>query len=882
MVQRFVGFALLAFAAVAPSAYAIEVNVSGNSVSVSDSGSQANMVSITRTGDTITVRDTAVPPTESNAACMTSPDDPSAVVCTVPNAILASVYLGGGANTLTMAGIGSDYVYGGDEVDEITGSEFRDVILGGGGNDRIDGGDGPDQIDGGAGDDELEGGAGNDFFWNNSGADVFKDTPGGSDSVSYVTNTADAAGVEITLDGVANDGNLNEDGGRDNVAAGIEHVQGSNFADEIQGGPGADSLSGAAGNDTLVGNGGADSFNGAEGDDRIDARDGVADADIDCDNSMGTLGTADVAILDASDPQPRNCETVDRAAGGGGSTGTGGTGTGAGTGGTGTGAGTGTGGTGTGGGRGGTGTTAPEVIATDETTERSRMPNVVGKEIDRARQAVLAKVLGVDLDVVFQKGCGEKKDLEVLRQRPAAGSWLTTYEGSDVPIRLYVCVAQRTFLAQCTLDGLRSDLKELPKRQDAEVALAITRKFAKCKVDYDIKLAKQAEEAKVALAAQRAAEAKNKRRADLRVGLSCPVKPAEQDLRMPITQGYMPDPTSQLGLHAIDESAAGLGFTLPVTQAPYNSYVDMRAYHRNLGPVEATVYIDAEGVGIEQGGFGGTPRSVKLKDGYARVKFVPRRPGKIKLCAVLETGDDKVLTYAVEIRVVAVKVGDVWPTVGGRRLQKTRDGWKDISDQPVARAAGLAEAWEWLKSLFAGTSRTVNQADREQTVGPAKARKAGSKVSLGQVTLDGTLDSNPVPPAIEMGTCGAQAEGLLKLIKCPVVVTKDGSALVGMSTTGEKTLALGAAGVVNYDGAKVVKNGEAKLIGADGGSLIGADGGSLIGADGGSLIGADGGSLIGADGGSAIGPAPNGLIGADGGTLVGADGASLIGADGGT
>ena len=129
----------------------------------------------------------------------------------------------------------------------------------------------------------------------------------------------------------------------------------------------------------------------------------------------------------------------------------------------------------------------------------------------------------------------------------------------------------------------------------------------------------------------------------------------------------------------------------------------------SLHLVDATVYIDAEGVGIEQGNPGGTPRSAKLAKGYARLKFTPSKPGKIRLCAVLETGDDQVLTGALEIRVVPVKLGEVWETVYARRIKKVEGGWKDVSDDPVARAAGLNEIWDWVLNLFGRSSRTVNQ-----------------------------------------------------------------------------------------------------------------------------------------------------------------------------
>ena len=115
----------------------------------------------------------------------------------------------------------------------------------------------------------------------------------------------------------------------------------------------------------------------------------MADTEIDCG------ADTDVAILDASDPTTIDCETSDR----GTATTPPPTGTTNPDPGTSAGAGTGT---------GTSSANAVAVLATGDTTEKTKMPDVVGKEVDAARAAVLAKVAGVDLDVVFQKGCGQQ------------------------------------------------------------------------------------------------------------------------------------------------------------------------------------------------------------------------------------------------------------------------------------------------------------------------------------------------------------------------------------------------------------------------------------------------------------------------------------------
>ena len=852
--------ALIAACLLAPAAQAAEVQADSERVLITDSAPETNVISVTVSGPDVHVSASSGALTAGSGCSAGTP-----IVCAGAAGLFLDALLDAGDDVLTWDGVKGRNVYGGTGDDTLTGGALDDFAYGQEGADELNGGggvdrlEGDDQSDATGGNDELDGGAGDDLLIGWRGADLMRDTGGGNDTVTYFF-AGDPNGVEVTLDGAANDGNVNEDaGGTDNVGAGIEHVQGTEFADELQGGDGNDSLNGFGGNDLLVGNGGEDEFIGASGDDRIEARDGRPD-DVDCDNSMGTQGAADVAVVDASETGIRNCETVNAPAPARND--------------------------------GGTTTTTPPppatttatppaggtspfavtTIASESTVQRSRMPAVVGRKLDPARAAVLRVTAGVDLDVVFQRSCRESQDLEVTRQRPAAGTALQTFEGSDVPVRLYVCLAERDFLRDCDLSGIRSDLKELPRRQDAEPGLVILRRVSKCKVDYDIRLAKAAEEAQLAMTAQRDADAKRKRAAEIKAGLSCPVAPAEQHLRIGLTEGYNPERSSAVlfGLHS---SGGPNGWKLPSNpQGQFRSFVDLQLFERGFRlNVEATIFIDAEGVGIEQqqGTARGsaTPQRVTTRGGYARINFSPRRAGTIRLCAVIETGDDEVVSAGVAIDVVGpLKVGDRWETIGGRTLELRPGGPAEIEPPAVARAANLGQVWDWLVGLFSGRSRTVNAAQREGTVKLAKVRKVSSSWAAAQVTLDGSLESDPQPPRLEQGTCiTGDGKGLVSRLTCPVLNTTNNAALLGMSTTGARIVAAGAGNVI-----------------APGSRLIGADGATLIGADGATLIGADGATLIGADGATALGAAPAQLIGADGATLIGADGATLIGADGAT
>jgi Ca2+-binding RTX toxin-like protein len=107
-------------------------------------------------------------------------------------------------------------------------------------------GSGADRLDGGGGDDLLVGGGGTDAFAGGAGRD----------RISY--NDGDHASVEVTLDGVADDGSPGE---RENVT-GFEVVEGTGAGDL---------LVGSAGDELLIGDFGADRIEGGAGDDRFQA-----------------------------------------------------------------------------------------------------------------------------------------------------------------------------------------------------------------------------------------------------------------------------------------------------------------------------------------------------------------------------------------------------------------------------------------------------------------------------------------------------------------------------------------------------------------------------------------------------------------------------------
>ena len=128
-------------------------------------------------------------------------------------------------------------------IEHLHGSPHRDVLVGNGAANRLSGDAGDDRLYGDWGDDTLEGGAGSDLL--NGG--------GGADTASY---TGSDAGVRVHLGtGEATGGHAQGD-----TFNGIEHLEGSAYADTLTGsdsanrlwgGAGADRMDGGAGNDWL-------------------------------------------------------------------------------------------------------------------------------------------------------------------------------------------------------------------------------------------------------------------------------------------------------------------------------------------------------------------------------------------------------------------------------------------------------------------------------------------------------------------------------------------------------------------------------------------------------------------------------------------------------
>jgi Ca2+-binding RTX toxin-like protein len=208
-----------------------------------------------------------------------------------------------------IGGAGDDVIVGSLLVNRLEGRDGNDTLVGGAGNDF---GDDPSTafveeagLFGGEGDDLLDGGTGADLL---SGED-------GNDTATYESRTA---AVNVTLDGLANDGQGTGCSTAPGVPAGapcegdqvgvttavpadgpdVENVIGGSgndtiigstttagfsnvVANRLQGGPGDDLLHGLGGDDHLLGGADDDELFGGDGDDLLDGGPGPSSTDAD-------------------------------------------------------------------------------------------------------------------------------------------------------------------------------------------------------------------------------------------------------------------------------------------------------------------------------------------------------------------------------------------------------------------------------------------------------------------------------------------------------------------------------------------------------------------------------------------------------------------------
>ncbi len=208
-----------------------------------------------------------------------------------------SVTLGSGGDSLYVLGTSEDDLYG---------DQGADTLRAHGPNLTF--------FYGGPGDDKEIGAGGADDFRSSAvdGADLI-DGKGGVDYVSY---NGRSAGVNVSVDGIANDGDPTVGGGAgegDNVKN-VEYIDGTAFDDILVGSGADDSITGREGAGTLQGRGGADFISGGIDGDRITG--GTGQDDLNGDAGADKLFAMDGEVDDVdggvdADTDTCSCDPAD-------------------------------------------------------------------------------------------------------------------------------------------------------------------------------------------------------------------------------------------------------------------------------------------------------------------------------------------------------------------------------------------------------------------------------------------------------------------------------------------------------------------------------------------------------------------------------------------
>ncbi len=173
-----------------------------------------------------------------------------------------------GSIETVIGGDGDDTLFDEAGTQTLRGGPGNDsMIMSGGGNDRADGNDGDDVFYDGNGDDRYYGDDGDDtvFLYASSGADEVNGGLG-ADTVSYASVIG---GLNLSADGLRNDGVPASTTQLDNVQPDTEIIEGGKGADTLTATVATLQLFGLGGNDTFVSSTGKAALFGGAGQDHV-------------------------------------------------------------------------------------------------------------------------------------------------------------------------------------------------------------------------------------------------------------------------------------------------------------------------------------------------------------------------------------------------------------------------------------------------------------------------------------------------------------------------------------------------------------------------------------------------------------------------------------
>ena len=274
-------------------------NSGGSELVLADATNDADAITISESGGTITITDTGTGGITTadpdcavvNAQTVTCPRDP--VNPAPPAAPFAPINrltlrMNAGTDRFTNQDVaidvseedsgdpGSKSVFSGPGDDQINTGTGNDIVDSGQGNDSVAAGLGNDTISTGAGDDDGDGDEGSDLVNTgtgvddidgepgfNDGADVLDGGPGANDEIQYDEGEG---GVSVSMNSLPDDGHAGEG---DNLI-GFEDLRGTNDDDTVNADDGDSRIQTFAGNDVISGGGGDDEVTPGVGSDVFD------------------------------------------------------------------------------------------------------------------------------------------------------------------------------------------------------------------------------------------------------------------------------------------------------------------------------------------------------------------------------------------------------------------------------------------------------------------------------------------------------------------------------------------------------------------------------------------------------------------------------------
>ena len=491
------------------------------------------------------------------------------------------------------------------------------------------------------------------------------------------------------------------------------------------------------------------------------------------------------------------------------------------------------------------GPTGAPPATTYDTTTHGTVPNVVKKQLDDARTAILAAHVSADFSISQQHLKQAPRGVlpgHVFAQSPAPGTQLVSGVGQHPVVRLDVYAGPKGLCPEQALarglDGMQLD-----------AALKVLQ-AARCKVDYNLHVSPS-----------------------VAVPALSSVKPGAQAHSV-LLKVLMSDNPTKNDLHIAvfpAHSRTRLTFALntwKLTAGEWNQWT-IHLLAPNTGPKNegiqlegARVFVDSSAVQGENGQIDATTDS----HGDATINIKPGRAGLIPI-AVMWSGANGVSMYGVaEVQVAdrsGDRVGAQLPLENGTWWVKARGGWhvSRLASQTRARTAAnpfgsVVEAiGSFFGRVFGGSTPAQQVADASSKgvdVGQvqASAKPIGDTTSQATPTIDSTLTSP------SFGAAPAKAADLLALPEGMHVIAAGGGNVIAagggnvIAAGGGNVIAAGGGNVIAAGGGNILIGQASGVIAAGGGNVIAAGGGNVIAAGGGNVIAAGGGNVIAAGGGN--------------------------------